>query len=71
MVRRYCLERIPDRLDDGQSCRMSRNSVEGMIEFKLLVHDLDGASEDVDIAPGIVAPEGGLLKSQAMLDVVE
>lgn len=50
---------------------MSRDSVEGMIEFKPLMHDLNGSSQDVDISPGIVAPKGRLLKSKAMLDVVE
>lgn len=70
-LRRSYFQWISVWLDDGQSGGVPRDSVEGMIEFKLLVHDLDGSSQDVDISPGIVTPKGGLVKSQAPLDVVE
>jgi|TARA_B110000305_G_scaffold153811_1_gene170457 hypothetical protein len=61
----------PCRLDNGQSGGMPRDSVEGIVEFQALVHDLDGAPKDVDISPGIVTSKRGLLKPESILDVIE
>ena len=61
----------PCRSDDGQSGGMPGNSVEGIVEFQALVHDLDGAPQDVDVSPGIVTSKRGLLKSEATFDVIE
>lgn len=50
---------------------MPGHSVEGIVEFQALVHDLDGAPKDVDISPGIVTSKRSLLKPEAILDVIE
>lgn len=61
----------PCRSDDGQAGGMPGDSVEGIVEFQALVHDLDGAPQDVDISPGIVTSKRGLLKPEATFDVIE
>ena len=50
---------------------MPGDSVEGIIEFQMMVHDLDGAPKDVDISPGIVTSKRGLLKPEPVLHVIE
>ena len=50
---------------------MPGDSVEGIVEFQALVHDLDGAPKNVDISAGIVPSKRGLLKPEAILDVIE
>jgi len=60
-----------DCSDDGQAGGVSGDSVEGVVEFQALMHDLDCAPQDIDISPGIVTSKGGLLKPEATLDVIE
>ena len=59
------------RSNDGQPGGMPGDSVEGMIEFEVPVHDLDRTPQDVDVSPGIVTSKRGFLKPETTFDVIE
>lgn len=50
---------------------MTRHSVEGIIEPQPLVHHLNGPPKNIDISPGIVTAEVGLLQAEAAFDQIK